>query len=918
MIVTVTIDHRENPVKNDGPHRLFALSKQTIQSILALAGKQAVPVEEFVWLDGSRGRFMEGGALAFLERHLFRYSRSVYQKKSEQIHLKSCRDAREELLEAVRTMRRLVRTENYRYGDFAVVVGDLDTYKNYAPAVFEQAEIPYFLDQKHSVLLNPFVEFLRAAMELAVDNYSYESVFRYLRSGMSDLGREDTDVLENYVLALGIRGRKQWSEPWVRNYQGMPKEELGEMNRLREAVLGEVDEFVEAQKKRGATVEERTRALYGLAVRMRSQEKLAAYEREFEEKGQLAYVKEYRQIYEIIMKLLDKLVVILGAEPIRLVHYQQLLEAGFADASVGVIPPSASQVLIGDMERTRLKDIKVLFCLGVNDGLIPRVKECPGIFSERDRSFLEEQKLILSPPPGREIYIQKFYLYLNLTKPSKQLYLSYSRANAKGEALLPSYLVGELKKLFPALETGEADSRGSAAEYPKEGLKLLLPGLRDATLREENPNWRELFAWYLRQEEFREEMVRLLEAAFYENPQDNIGKSVARALYGGVLSNSATRLERFAACAFAHFLQYGLQISERMRYEFRAMDMGKIMHEALERFSMRLRRERLTYETLTDEGRDELMDACVDEIIHDYGNTILHSSERNAYIIERVKRIMRRTVWALQEQLKCGSFTPGGFEVSFAMEDELDAINIALDEDAKLKLRGRIDRMDRCESADKIYIKVIDYKSGNTAFDLVALYHGLQLQLAVYQNAALELEQRRRPDKTVEPAGIFYYNIKDPILAVDGDVKWEEMKQKLLTELCMNGLARKEPEVLRLLDHTLGPEKKKSQVIPVSVSAKGELTKSSSAAGMEQFQIIRDYVNWKVRELGQRILSGEADAAPYELGRKDACEWCAYKGICGFDERVCGYEHRRLAQYSDEFLWQIMKGEVQDEDKLDR
>ena len=610
------------------------------------------------------------------------------------------------------------------------------------------------------------------------------------------------------------------------------------------------------------------------------------------------------------MKLLDKLVVILGNEPVRLAHYQQMLEAGFADASVGIIPPSAEQVLIGDMERTRLKDVKVLFCLGVNDGLIPRVKDCPGIFSESDRTLFEEWKFILSPPPAREIYIQKFYLYLNLTKPSQHLYLSYSRTDAKGEALLPSYLVGELKKLFPKLETEEAVSKESLAEYPQEGMKLLIPGLRDASGQAESAQWRELFSWYLKQDEFQDMAAKLLEAAFYENPRDNIGKSVAKALYGQVLTNSATRLERFAACAFAHFLQYGLGISARVRYEFRSLDMGTIMHEALEQFAARMRREGMSYAMLTDESRDAMMDDCVDAIIHDYGNTILHSSERNAYIIERVKRIMRRTAWALQEQLKCGSFEPGGFEVSFAMEEELDAINIALDEEAKLKLRGRIDRLDRCETADKVYIKIIDYKSGSTALDLVALYHGLQMQLAVYLNAALELEQKRRPDKTVEPAGIFYYNIKDPILAVDGDAKWEQVKQKLLAELRMNGLVRKEPEVIRLLDHTLGPENKKSLVIPVSLTAKGELAKNSAAAGAEQFQIIRNYVNKKAKELGQRILDGEAQAAPYQLGKKEACEWCEYKGICGFDERINGYEHRRLAELGNDELWDAMKGEV--------
>ena len=287
--------------------------------------------------------------------------------------------------------------------------------------------------------------------------------------------------------------------------------------------------------------------------------------------------------------------------------------------------------------------------------------------------------------------------------------------------------------------------------------------MRLAAGEEPDERWKELFAWYLRSPKYRAVTEQMQKAAFYDRPEDHLGRQAAHALYGTTLVNSATRLEKFAACAFAHFLQYGLQLSERAVYEFKPADMGNVMHQALECFAGNLRREGIRWQDLDEEKREELADRSVEEIIHDYGNTVLHSTARREYQIRRIKRILKRTVWALQEQLCRGAFEPDGFEVSFSMEEDLRAVNFELTPEERLKLTGRIDRLDICEEKDKVLVKVIDYKSGNTSLDLVALYHGLQLQLVVYLNAALEMEERKHPGKKAEPAGIFYYRIQDPV-----------------------------------------------------------------------------------------------------------------------------------------------------------
>ena len=474
----------------------------------------------------------------------------------------------------------------------------------------------------------------------------------------------------------------------------MKPEALLHINELRSRFLGEVEAFAEEMKQRRTSVLFKTKRSTRLLWKMSARESWSGRRRCSRSAGEAAMAREYAQIYGIVMELLDKLVEVLGDETISLSDYQEILEAGFQEAQVAVIPPSADQVLIGDNERTRLKNIRVLFFVGVNEGLIPRHTGSGGILSESDREELKRNQAELSPTSREEMYMQRFYLYLNLTKPSEKLFLSYCRTNAKGESLMPSYLIGSFRKMFPGLEVRDAGDTTAGPETPLDALPVFLEGLHQAVNGQAAPEFLELYRWYKNHPEAGIPADDYVEAAFFQNPKDVIGRTAAHALYGQVLTNSATRLEKYAACAFAHFMEYGLRLQERVQYEFKANDMGSVMHEALEQFSRLLEKEGLDWKSLDEEERNRLIDESVEAVIGDYGNTILQSSSRNRYMILRVKRILRRTVWALQEQLKKGSFTPGAFEVSFAMEDSLDAINITLSDEEKLRLRGRIDRMD--------------------------------------------------------------------------------------------------------------------------------------------------------------------------------------------------------------------------------
>lgn len=911
LLVTVTMDERENPIGRCGPQNLFFASKKMVRQLMDRAQDARCQVLPEIWTRRSgHSRFAKGSALDFLEQNLYRYGKEQWNgTPGEELSIRVAVNPQEELRAVTAKIHQLLRTGGYRYREIAVITGDLSSYASYARQMFGEAGIPCFIDEKHTVLMNPFVEFLRAALDLVVQDFSYESVFRYLRCGMGGLSRQETDQLENYVIALGIRGFSRYKETWTRCYKGMKPEELLHINELRGRFLEEVQEFAEGMKRRKTSVVFKTKTLYEFIVKSQCQRKLERQEKMFQERREAAMAREYAQIYGIVMELLDKLVEVLGDEAVSLADYQEILEAGFQEAQVAVIPPLADQVLIGDNERTRLKNIRVLFFVGVNEGLIPRHTGSGGILSEPDREELKRNQAELSPTSREEMYMQRFCLYLNLTKPSERLYLSYCRTNAKGESLMPSYLIGSFRKLFPRLEVREVEE-AKEPETPLDALPMFLAGLHQAAERGASGEFLELYRWYKSHPEAGIPVDDYVEAVFFRNPQDVIGKTAAHALYGQVLTNSATRLEKYAACAFAHFMEYGLRLQERAQYEFRANDMGSVMHEALEQFSRLLQKEGLDWKALDEEERERLIDESVEAVIGDYGNTILQSSSRNRYMIRRVKRILRRTVWALQEQLKRGSFAPGAFEVSFAMEDSLDAINIALSDEEKLRLRGRIDRMDVCEKDDAVYVKIIDYKSGNTSLDLVALYYGLQLQLIVYMDAALELEEKKHPGKDVEPAGIFYYHIGDPLLErKDGETD-EAWNRRLLAALKMDGLVNADPQVVSLLDHTVGAGAS-SDVVPVGYKKDGSFSSYSKVATREEFSVIRKYTELKIREIGRGILDGNAKASPYQLGTRNACTFCPYGGICGFDQRLPGFQYRKLKTLDDFELIRAMQEDVE-------
>lgn len=912
VVVTVTIDPEEEPYSKRGSYDLFYMSRSTIQKLCELAENVGVKRDRDVVLPGKPVyRFRENQELAHLEERLFRYPVMAYETDHSALRLYAASDRRGELEYVCREILRLVRDENYRYRDIAVLTKDMAGFASRAEQCFAASGIPCFMDDTRSMLSNPLVELIRAALEVIRQDFSYESVFRYAKAGFGPLGDEDLFALENYVIALGIRGGSAWSKKWERVYRGEELINLDQVNRAREELAAPLLELRTALKNKETTGEEKIDAVVSWLETMGGIEKLSIMGARLEAEGNLRLAREYAQIPAHITELFERTKGLLGDEALSLDELSEILDTGFEEIRIGTIPPCIDRVTMGDLERTRLSGVKAVFLVGFNEGIIPAAEGRNGLLTEFDREQLKDLGAELAPTAKEQGFIEKFYLYLALTKPSERLYLCWSEQGDDGKAARPSAYLSVIRKLFPEVPVHRQEREAGAHEEncweavinKDSGRKLIAAGLGESKEQAPSAAWKELYSVFWADESERPEMVRLLDASFGGYREENITKAVTKVLYGQNIAGSISRLENYAACAYAQFLNYGLRLSKRQEYEFAAVDMGNLFHQALEGCFARLTAEGRSVAELSDEQRKTLVSDCVQAVAENYGNTILGSSARNIYLTSRIERITDRTLWAIGEQTKRGEMAPVEFELDFSGRQD-PALKLQLDDETTMELKGRIDRVDAFEDEGSVYVRILDYKSGSESFDLNRIYRGLQLQLVVYLGAALDRERKLHPDKKIEPAGVFYFHIGDPVIDSEEPLEYGKAQSKILEKLKLDGLVLAEEKAIRLQDKEFTG---KSQVIPVTEKDGVIAFEKSAVAGRQQFEQLSIHVREKMLEFGRGIAGGKIPVNPYKLKRRCACDYCDYSSVCGFDTRLPGYRYRQMRTFDDKEIWEELR-----------
>lgn len=857
ITITVTIDSKEKLNVMDGISNLFYLSKNTISELYKIADETGTKILPPIVMDDEVPvRLKESQALTFLEKNIFRYNNAIYEKEDDSIQIYESNMPKGEIAFAVGEIKRLIMEEGYHYRDFAIVSADIETFGELAVNILSQNDMPSFLDYKRNIMGNAMTAFIRGALQVIEEDFSYEGMFGFLKTGLTDIERAEIDFIENYCLALGIKGFRRYESLWIRRTKAMEKEEISleYINSIREKILNKFVNFRTAIKE-AKTVREYCVALYEFMVQEDLENKMRICAKQFADMEKMSLKGEYEQVYGKIISLLDKFVNLLGNEKVSFKEFCDIFDAGLSEIKVGLIPQSADAVIIGDIERTRLENVKVLFFVGVNDGIIPKQSGSAGIISESDKEALKEKNIELSMTEREKVFIQKFYLYLNMTKPERRLYLSYSRICADGKARKMSYLLVGIRKLFPNIKIMSEDNSGDVLRLVK------IP--------------KSLYEW-----KFTEEMLT---------------EDAAAELYGDKYLTSISAIENYSACAFAHFVTYGLRLHEREIYDVKATDIGNLYHNTLERFSEKLVDIGKSFTDITDEERKMLITDSVMEITTDYGNTVLYSTKRNEYMISRVISMADRTVWAVTKQLLRGRFEPNEYERAFVLKN---------------KVRGRIDRIDTFEDAENVYVKVVDYKTGDSDFDLLDTYYGLKIQLVTYMNAAVAMEKRKHPDKNVVPAGMFYFNIKDPF--VD---ETEDIDRAILEKLRMKGVVNGEEKVLSALDDTTSG---KSWAIPVSYDKNGDVKKADNVLGREDIEMLSEYVEGYIDKSVDEILQGNIKVNPYSKAKKTGCDYCEYGALCGFDKKISHCRYNILKNLSEEEIYLRIRKEDNDGTGMDK
>ena len=900
VTVTATEGALEGPANEAD---VFDMSRKMGAKLKTLAEECGVGVSENILLcERPLPRFLRCEALDYLERTVFRYPYEPYHGDPKGIRFVQAEHPADEVDFVVNRIHQLVKREGYRYREIAVICGDLPGYAREIIHQFEENQIPLFLDEKRDASGNPFIRLIKAVLEILQRGCDYESMFQYLRTGLVTDETERIDRLETYVRSMGIRGFEKWNETWERTFEGGGRLNLKELNECREAVMAPLLAFKEKAGERGISVGVMTEALTELLVTLEVEKKLSSQSQWFREQGMEKEAREYEEIYGLVMELFDRLYDLLGDEVVSKKEYLEILNAGFMELKVGMIPAGADRVVAGDLKRTRLSGIRALFFVGMNEGVVPAEAGKGGILTDQERETLKQNALELAPTAREEGFMQRFYLYLAMTKPSELLTLSWTALSSEGKTMRPSSVINQLRKRFPDLpvQSSVAEKEGTISH--QAARKAVISWLQDPENMEQNPMFMELYRYLSGEGKRKEEMLRLAEAAAYSYEESGIGREAAKELYGSILNGSVTRMEGYAACAYAHFLSHGLELRKRREYELDLSDMGNLFHRSIDLFFSEVRNRGMDFRSIGDKERRSLVRTVVDQVAKEYRNTIMKSSARNAYLEKKVERITDRTIRALIYQIQKGDFEPEEFEVDVTTR-------IPLRGSEELHLKGRIDRMDVFEDEDHVYVKIMDYKSGSTSFDLALLYHGLQLQLVVYMDAALKMEQIRKPNKEPVPAGIFYYHIDDPVIERADDDSPEAIEAAVLRKLRMNGLVNSSLHVIKHMDREI---EKESDVIPVALKDGLIQDSKSSVAGGDRFAHLSSFVDRSLKTMGCEILDGNTAINPYKQGMRTACDYCPYHSICGFDLKTKGYGFRKFKSMKPEAVWAEIEKKYED------
>lgn len=764
----------------------------------------------------------------------------------------------------------LVRNGSCRWRDIAVTARSMERYGPLIDLIFPRYGIPIFLARMDDVLQKPVLALVTAALDTVAGEYRYEDLFRYLKTGLTGLTADQVDRLENYALKWELRGSR-WTQkgawafhpegfglPWTEEERAV----VEELDGLRRQAVTPLEGLRRCKEKTGSGL---ALALYAFLEEIDLPQRLLERAEGLREQGDATLAAEYEQLWQILCTALEECADILKDIPMEWEEFDRLFKLVLSQSEVGAIPVSLDRVTVGEMPRLAHKHCKALLLLGADDSQLPAAAPSPGLLVDEDRALLASLGMESAPPLADKLWREMTIVYESCALPAQQLIISWPDSGEDGQECRPSFLVKKLNALFPGLPL--LDERALTEDFRLEAPR---PALELAGRPEVGQALKKL-------PDFSERVQRMERAAALE--RGSLTRPVVEALYGRRVPMSASRMDRYCSCHFSYFMQYGLRARPRKSAGFQAPEYGTFIHYVLEHVLQQREGKEIP-------SRDQVR-RVVDRYVKEELGGLEKETARFRYLFHRLERSVYSVVENVCQELARSDFEPVAFELGFARDGELPPVELTMD-GLTLSISGFVDRVDGWEKDGRLYLRVVDYKTGRKSFDFTDIWNGMGLQMLLYL-FTLKEKGEQCFGKEIVPAGVLYLPAQDAILSGSRSMTDEERQKELDSALRRKGLVLREPEVLEAMEHTDGT---KPRFLPVRVVKSGAFT-GDALVSAEQLGRLERHTAQILREVASELAAGNISADPFWRGpQKNACQWCEYAAACQFREG-CGGDRRR-------------------------
>jgi len=899
--ITMCVDNLNPSINPDTD--IYYSNKITLYKLLNLVEENGLKLEEPVELE-KQYRF-KTKELQHLSDNIYNIKSTKYKENVENLHLFLAKNQYTEIENIAKEITKLVRDENVRYKDIAIITKNIDSYSSLVRAIFSKYNIPVFIDEKRDLNQNIIVQYILSILEVLTKNFSNEAIFNYIKLGFCDIERDEIFRLENYCTKWGIKQNK-WKSDFIYELDNEnKKQEVERLNELRKEII---NPLIELKQKIGKclTAENITKELYDFIKSQEIEEKIYIKIKELEENDLIDLANEYNSSYKVILEILDEIVLVFGEDKTTLDKYSKILKIGLKNSGLGKIPGTQDQVTFGDVDRSRSHKVKTVFIIGLNDGIFPSINKDEGFFNDADRERLKDDGIELAKGTIDRLYEDNFNIYKAFTTAENSIYLSYASSDGEGKSLRPSVLINKIKKLYPEL-IEKSDVINKEYEIVNELItyEQLIENISRLKNREDIEKiWYIIYEYYKSQNEWNKKLQNDLRGLEYTNLPSDIRKENIDKLYGNTLNTSISRLEKYRSCPFSYYLQYGLKLKEKEQLKIQSFNTGSFMHETIDEFFDYVKTEELNLAEIEDEEIFKIVSKIIEENLYLNKNFIFTATAKYKVLVKRLKRIVSKALKYIIETIIHSDFNIEGTEIEFGKKGEYKPIILELEDGKKVEITGKIDRIDTAKDEQGKYLRIVDYKSSAKNIDLNEVYAGLQIQLLTYTDAICRQEE-------IIPAGIFYFSLLEQMIKADKKISDEEIEEMIRKNFKMKGLIIADVKIIKMNDNTL--KSGSSKLVPAALTSSGTINeKWTNGVKSEEFKVLQEYIYKTIKDISKEILSGNIDLKPYNKKGKTPCEYCEYKSICGFNTKQNNNKYNYIEHKSKDDIILKMKKDIGD------